>query len=79
MHEEGHLVKGSRKESVADKYAFDRYVKKGYPLSESVFALSKVLSMNNPEHYWRVYWQLERAKEYDYYERGNLRAYDGIN
>lgn len=61
LHEYGHHVLNSKDELAVDRWAFNEYVKKGYSLKEAVFALSKVLSGNNPEHALRVKAQLERA------------------
>ena len=74
-HEQGHIVLNTSNELLADEFAFSQYAKAGLPLSESVFALSKVLSMESPEHNLRIYHQLERAKEFDYYENRNLNVY----
>ncbi|MCB9033500.1 MAG: hypothetical protein H6553_06670 [Chitinophagales bacterium] len=61
LHEYGHHVLNSKDELAVDQWAFNEYVKKGYSLKEAVFALSKVLTGNNPEHALRVKAQLERA------------------
>lgn len=76
LHELAHLVLQTRDEKAVDEWAFAEYAKRGYSLKQSVFALTKVLSFTNQEHYWRAYLQLERAREYDYYVNGNKKAYD---
>ena len=71
LHEEGHIVLDTRNELEADNYAFKKYADAGYSLTQSVYALSKILNGTNPEHYWRCYYQLQRAISYDYYNNGN--------
>ena len=73
LHEEAHIILDSNDEDEADALAFKRYADLGHSLNDSVLALSKVLTMSQPQHYWRVYRQLQRAKEYDYYNNGNKR------
>jgi|GEM_PF-2369850 len=65
LHEQGHLVLQTTDEKAVDAWAFDEYVKRGYKLSESVYALTKVLNFSTPEHFERAENQLKRAQQYD--------------
>lgn len=83
LHEYAHILLQSSDEKKVDAWAFDKYISMGYPLTESVKALSTVLSGNNPEHYERTFLQLQRAKainnKYNSMENAanNLSSYDG--
>lgn len=80
LHEMAHVHLQTDNEFKVDEWAFKEYAKRGHSLKESVYALSKVLSGKNPEHYWRVYQQLERAKAYDRKHNGNpipMAAFSG--
>lgn len=65
LHERAHVELDTDNEFLADEEAFRQYVKKGFPLSQSIYALSRVLTMNSPEHLQRVIAQLQRAKQFD--------------
>lgn len=65
LHEAGHVALQTSNEFEADRYAFENYVSRGHSLKQSVYALSKILSGRNPEHYHRVKAQLERALLHD--------------
>jgi hypothetical protein len=65
LHELGHIALQTEDENKADAYASEIYTKKGYPLSESVKALSKVLKFNKQGDYIRLQNQFNRAAEYD--------------
>lgn len=71
LHEAGHATLNTRNEQEADRFAFDAYAKLGYPLSESVKALTRVLHFENPGHYDRVAEQIRRAFRYDFFINGN--------
>ena len=71
LHEMGHVVLQSTDEARVDDWAFKQYADMGYSLKASVKALTRVLNDENPEHAWRMYLQLERAKEYDRENNGN--------
>lgn len=73
-HEAGHIVKKSNDEDVADSYAFEQYAKAGYPLSESIMALTHNLSFNSQDHTRRAETQLHRALVYDYKTNNNQKA-----
>ncbi|MGZ3999149.1 MAG: hypothetical protein ACXVIY_00900 [Mucilaginibacter sp.] len=74
LHEKGHVVQQTTDEVAADTWAFNEYAKMGYSLNESVKALTRVLDDQNPEHYWRMYLQLERAKNFDREVNGNTKV-----
>lgn len=65
LHEAGHVALQTSNEFEADRYAFENYASRGHSLKQSVYALSKILSGRNPEHYHRVKAQLERALLHD--------------
>ncbi|MEM7036282.1 MAG: hypothetical protein AAF570_04820 [Bacteroidota bacterium] len=78
LHELGHLRNQSRDEFDADAWAFNEYARRGYPLSASIYALSRNLSFNRPDHLKRVNAQWQRAALFDYQENGNAAALDGM-
>ncbi len=65
LHEAGHADLQTRSEMEADEYAFNNYVGMGYPLSESVYALTRVLPFDRPGHETRAVAQLNRALQFD--------------
>jgi len=65
LHEMGHVVLQTTNEIEADAWAFKQYADLGLPLSESVKALTRILSPSNPDHNQRMYLQLQRALKYD--------------
>jgi len=65
LHEAGHVDLQTTDELKADNYAFCRYADMGYPLSESVKALTRILPFDKPGHFKRVEAQLARAIIYD--------------
>lgn len=65
LHEQGHYVLDTTDEFKADEYAFKEYVRQGFSLTESIKALSRILSLKSPEHIQRVYAQYKRALLYD--------------
>ncbi|RFZ84770.1 hypothetical protein DYU05_03960 [Mucilaginibacter terrenus] len=71
LHEMGHVVLQSTDEMQVDDWAFKKYADMGYSLNASVKALTTILNDQKPEHAWRMYLQLERAKEYDREHYGN--------
>lgn len=74
LHEAGHAALQTTSEIDADNWAFDQYAKMGYPLTKSIYALSRVLKFNKDEDFERVQKQLNRAAAYDYYTNHNERA-----
>lgn len=73
LHEKAHVELQTTNEIVADAAAFREYADLGYSLNASVKALTRVLNDKNPEHAWRMYLQLQRAKAYDRSHYGNTK------
>lgn len=65
LHEDGHITLQTESEDKADDYASRIYLQKGYPLSESVKALSQLLKFNKEADYTRLKNQFNRAANYD--------------
>jgi hypothetical protein len=65
LHEMAHVVLQTTNEIEADAWAFKQYADMGYPLSESVKALTRILNPNLREHNERMYLQTVRAEKYD--------------
>lgn len=74
LHEMGHMVLQTTDEVAADNWAFNEYARRGHSLNASVKALTSILNDQNPEHHWRMYLQLERAKKYDYEVNHNTKV-----
>lgn len=64
LHEYAHHALDSSDEEAVDALAFEWYVKLGYPLTESVKALSSILS-DSESHVNRTNLQYDRAKKID--------------
>lgn len=75
LHEQAHVELQTKDEFKADEAAFKKYADMGYSLNAAVKALTQVLNDKNPEHAWRMYLQLQRAKAYDYSHYGNTKIY----
>ncbi|MGN7988667.1 hypothetical protein ACTJKC_15065 [Pedobacter sp. 22226] len=75
LHEKAHVELQTTDEVTADAKAFKEYADLGYSLNQSVKVLTSVLNEDNPEHHWRMYLQLQRAKAYDYSHYGNKKIY----
>jgi len=75
LHEKAHVELQTVNEVAADEQAFKEYADLGYSLNAAVKALTRVLNDKNPEHAWRMYVQLQRAKDYDYNFYGNTKIY----
>jgi hypothetical protein len=65
LHEMGHLVLQTSDEVKVDQWAHDEYLKRGYSLKQSVFALTKILRFNSQEDFIRAKAQLARAQHFD--------------
>jgi len=65
LHEYAHIALNSSDEFEVDKLAHKIYLERGYPLTESVRALSKVLTGSSESHVQRVQAQLNRAYDVD--------------
>jgi len=66
LHEIHHIKQQTTDERVADAAAFEAYKKLGYPIECSVYALTEVLNMKNPEHKERAVLAYRRALQQDY-------------
>jgi hypothetical protein len=73
LHEMAHVELQSTDEAQVDDWAFKKYADMGYSLNASVKALTQILNDQKPEHAWRMYLQLERAKDYDRKVYGNQK------
>lgn len=65
LHEYAHVVLNSSDEFEVDQLAHKMFVEMGYPLTESVKALSRVLTGTSESHVERVKAQADRAYEFD--------------
>jgi hypothetical protein len=65
LHEMGHLVLGTRDEEAVDEWAHREYLKRGYSLKQSVYALTRILRFNRDEDLRRANAQYRRALAYD--------------
>lgn len=65
LHEMGHLVLQTRDEMAVDRWAHDQYLKAGYSLKQSVYALTRILRFNKEEDLARANAQYQRALAYD--------------
>ncbi len=74
FHEAGHIVLKSSDEKLVDAWAHREYLKRGYSITKSIHALTRLLSYNNPEHLERTRNQAERAVAYDYLVNKNSKA-----
>lgn len=74
LHEIGHISLQTRDENLADEFAFNHYVNMGNSLTESIYALSKILSFAKPGHYIRLLNQYKRALLYDFQNNNNTNA-----
>lgn len=75
LHEMAHVVLQTTNEEEADSWAFKEYANRGHSLTDGVRALTRVLNDQNPEHAWRMYLQVQRAKKYDYEVNHNTKVY----
>lgn len=64
LHELGHIELNTSNEIAVDNFAYNHYIQMGYPLTESVKALSRVLT-GKPGHTKRLQKQINRAKKTD--------------
>ena len=65
LHEMAHVVLQTENEGEADAWAFAKYAEMGYSLKASVHALTDTLKAQFPQHYMRMWQQLQRAEKYD--------------
>lgn len=74
FHEQGHCLLNTTSEEAADNYAVDELLKRGYPLSEILKSLTRVLTYNSPEHRGRTLIVFNKLREYDYHVNGNTKV-----
>lgn len=65
LHENEHILQNTSDELAVDREAHKKYMKLGYSLTESIKALTRVLSFSMPEHDQRLKAQMIRATIYD--------------
>lgn len=73
LHENAHLALNSSNELLVDEYAHKQYMRMGFSLTESVKALTQVLSYNNEQHLERTKEQAVRAAVYDISKNKNKK------
>lgn len=73
-HEKGHLKLNTRNEFAADEYAMNKLLKKGYPLTEILQSLTRVLSHKDPQHYGRTLRLFNNLRNYDYFVNNNKKV-----
>lgn len=73
LHENAHVVLNSSDEKLVDAYAHKQYLRMGYSITESIKALTKVLSYTTEEHFDRTRAQFARAVVYDVKVNGNKK------
>lgn len=77
LHEFGHVALDTSDELAVDEFAHRLYMEMGYPLSESVKALTQVLKYDdNGQQLERTKHQLTRAQQFDYYVNCNYKTFD---
>ncbi len=79
LHEYGHIQLNTSDELAVDAYASDLYIKLGYSLTESVKALSQVLTGKSNQHVDRVKAQLDRAKKIDQKNNNKMTLIEQAN
>lgn len=73
LHENYHIKLNSSNELEVDAAAHKEYMRRGYSLTESVKALTRVLSYTTPEHMERTKAQMIRSTVYDITVNGNKK------
>lgn len=73
LHENEHIVLDSSDELAVDAGAHKKYMAMGYSLTESIKALTRVLSYTTNEHHARTREQMVRATVYDITKNGNKK------
>jgi hypothetical protein len=79
LHEEAHVLFDTDDEMMCDEYAMRKMIKKGYPLSEILKSLTRVLSYNKDSHYGRTLNIFNKLREYDYHVNGNDKVLTSLN
>lgn len=76
LHEAGHIVLKSSDEKLVDAWAHREYLKRGKSITQSILALTRLLSYNNPEHLERTANQWNRAVHHDRHVKNNPKAFN---
>ncbi len=71
LHEEGHCILETLNEDLCDAYAFYKYAEQGYPLTESIYAITRILDLDNPSHRRRFENHQKRVRFYDKFINNN--------
>ena len=71
FHEAGHVATQSPLQKDADNYAFEAFIKCDYSLRATIKALSEVLNARSPESRDRIFQQIKRAVNHDYFINHN--------
>ena len=74
LHEMGHLELNTSDEMLADKFASDIYLQKGYPLTDSIKAMTQVLKFKKHQDYERLINQFNRDAIYDFQVNNNQKT-----
>jgi hypothetical protein len=74
LHEMAHYVLQTDDEIAADRWACREFIKEGRSPQMAVFALTKILPFTTPEHFERLYYQIDRVRHYDFHYNGNIQA-----
>jgi hypothetical protein len=73
-HEQGHVTLGTTSEEAADDYAVQELLKRGYPLTEILKGLTRVLTYDNENHHGRTLIVFNKLREYDFNVNGNTKV-----
>lgn len=65
LHEKAHVVLNTSDEKKVDELAFKWYIKAGYPLTEALKALTRVLHSDSKENAERKWLQFQRCNQLD--------------
>lgn len=74
LHEYAHIELNSSDEFQVDKRAQELFLQMGYPLTESVLALSRVLNPHNPSHVARTKAILASAQKIDNFNNQPMKT-----
>lgn len=76
LHESAHCELDTSDEVAVDELAFKNFIAMGYPLTESLFALTRVLKGSSSQSQERMWAQYLRAKRLDDMVNKNLSDYE---
>lgn len=78
LHENEHILQDTSNELKVDAAAHKKYLRMGYSITQSILALTKVLSYTSPEHLQRTKEQMIRATVYDITVNKNEKLKDWL-